>query len=347
MQIPPPPSRDPRILIFRALSLGDMLCVVPALRALRGALPQARISLCGLAWAAEFAAHFPRYIDEFIEFPGYPGLTERSPDLFALPSFLKRMQDRRFDLAIQLHGSGRITNPLVASFGARRTAGHFEPGSFCPDAGYFLPYADRKAEIWRHIELMTHLGFEPRGDHLEFHVGDDDDIRWQAVMDEKGIDPDLPLILLHPGANAEWRRWPPSAFARLGDSLHEIGCQIGITGSRSEAGLVRKVTSAMKNEAHDLAGSTPGIGVLAAAIRHASLLVSGDTGVAHLACAVDCPSVVIFMRSDQEGWPPLDRVRHRVVCRPGGVRPDDVIATALDVLDLARPRAGAAGAVAA
>lgn len=80
------------IVIFRALKLGDLLCTVPAFRALRKAFPQARISLLGLPWSASFAERYYCYIDDFIHFPGYPGLPEQPVHIEAINSFFYDMK---------------------------------------------------------------------------------------------------------------------------------------------------------------------------------------------------------------------------------------------------------------
>ncbi len=113
-----------RIAVLRALQLGDLLCAVPALRSLRAGAPEAEIVLVGLPWARSFVARYPELLDGFREFPGYPGLPERPPVIDRIPSFLSEMQADRFDLAIQLQGSGPFVNPLTVLFGARQNAGH-------------------------------------------------------------------------------------------------------------------------------------------------------------------------------------------------------------------------------
>jgi ADP-heptose:LPS heptosyltransferase len=153
-----------KVVIFRALRLGDMLCAVPALRAVRSGFPAAEIVLVGLPWAREFVERYPAYLDGFREFPGDPDLPEREPDVERLPGFFAGIRAEGFDLAIQLHGSGSVSNGVTAQFGAAVNAGFYPPGGACPDAATFLPYPDRGLELGRLLCLVEHLGLPSRGE---------------------------------------------------------------------------------------------------------------------------------------------------------------------------------------
>src|SRR5205809_3567810 len=103
-------TKNPKIAIFRALQLGDMLCAVPAIRALRHAYPQADIALIGLPWAESFVQRFKDYIDRFIVFPGYPGLPEQPFSQPEWDRFVTNMQQEQFDCILQMQGNGTIVN---------------------------------------------------------------------------------------------------------------------------------------------------------------------------------------------------------------------------------------------
>jgi ADP-heptose:LPS heptosyltransferase len=321
-----------RIAILRALQLGDLLCAVPAFRALRAALPGAHITLIGLPWARNFADRFGRYFDAFLEFPGYPGLPERPVDVRLLPGFLAAAQRERFDLALQMHGCGTITNALVVALGAARTAGFFQMGEYCPDPARFLPYPPSVPEVWRHLRLLDFLGIPLQGEDLEFPLAEKDFAALDAIAGTRELRKGA-YACVHPGARAVLRRWPPEDFAAVADALAAWGLRVVLTGSAEERDLTAAVVRTMRAPALDLAGRTS-LGALAALLAGARLLVCNDTGVSHLAAALRVPSVVVLhRRSELEGWPPLNRQLHRAVAGVCGVTVAAVLAQIADLLN--------------
>jgi ADP-heptose:LPS heptosyltransferase len=300
-----------RIAVFRALKLGDMLCAVPALRALRAALLGSEIALVGLPWAREFADRFRSYVDDFHEFPGWPGLPEQPPQGSRLPRFLARMCAERFDLILQLHGSGEVTNQVVAQFGARRIAGCYKFGAACPDPELFMPYPDQGLEVHRLLELLEYLGIPARGDQLEFPVRPSDRAALANLPMARHLRPGA-YVCLHPGASVPERRWTIEGFASVAQSLTARGLRVVLTGSTAEAELTARVAQASGLACLDLAGRTD-LGVMAALLRHARLVVCNDTGVSHLAAALRVPSVVLSTGDNPARWAPADRLRHRVL----------------------------------
>lgn len=308
------------VMVFRALQLGDLLCSVPALRALREAAPAARITLVGLPWARGFVARFAHLLDDFVEFPGWPGLPERDCDLSAIPGFLQRLQAARFDWALQLHGSGPVVNELVALSGARRLAGFRLPGHWCPDPAGFIEWPEHLHEIRRWTALTDHLGAPTADTRLEFPVAPAEWAEAEALLPDAGA----AFAVVHPGSQLPSRRWPPARFARVADHLARRGLQVVFTGTAQEAPVVDAVRAAMQAPSTDLCGRSS-LGALAALVARARLLVANDTGPGHLAVAAGTPSAIVSCGADIARWAPLDADRHRVAwhavpCRPCGFR---------------------------
>ncbi|KVF80616.1 glycosyltransferase family 9 protein [Burkholderia vietnamiensis] len=313
-------SSPTRIAVFRALQLGDMLCAVPALRALRRGEPEARITLIGLPWAREFASRFPDYIDNFIAFPGAPGLAEQpAADAAAREAFVAECRARDFDLAIQLHGSGAHTNAIVASLGAARTAGFVPADGGTTALDCSIVWRDDEPEVTRYLSLMRKLGYRDWGDYLEFPLGGLDYALWHVLRDEHALEPGR-YVVVHLGARMASRRWPVERFARTARQLADDGWQIVLTGTRAELALANAFAEQLARPCVNLCGRTP-LGAMAALIARARLLLCNDTGVSHVAAALGTPSVVVACGSDTARWAPLDAERHRVLasypaCRP-------------------------------
>jgi ADP-heptose:LPS heptosyltransferase len=304
-----------RIAIFRALKLGDMLCAVPALRAIRRAYPNAHISLISLASAENLARRYPHYIDEFLPFPGYPGMPEVSPDPRDVISFINDMQRMDLDLLIQMHGSGELSNPLISLFGAKKTVGFYRSGQYCPEPGLFSLYSDNKNEVHRCLSILAPLGIDIEDDALEFPLTSKDN---EVLASE--LNKEMSFIksyyCIHPGASSESKRWSPQNFAQVGDYLSEKGHAVVFTGSSVEEELVSRIQELMDFDSYSTAKLNLPLGPLGALLKGSLGLICNDTGVSHLGAALEVPSIVIFSETSPERWAPLNRSLHHWFIRP-------------------------------
>ena len=312
------------VAVFRALHLGDMLCAVPALRALRSALPRARITLVGLPWAGQFAARFRHYIDDFVAFPGHPLLPEQPVRQAELTPFYAGMCARGFTLGLQLHGNGGICNEIVAGFGAQALAGHCQGKALATARTALFPYPETGAEPDRLLGLVQKLGASPVGDYLEFPLAPEDRQELEASGVAAGLKPGS-YICVHPGARKRDTGWPARHFAEVADRLAaEFGVGVVLTGAAGEADLADEVAGHMQARAVNAARPIS-IGATAALMKHARLLVCNDSGVSHIAAGLRLKSVVIFSKADIARWAPLDRDTHRCIWDPDAQRAGAVL----------------------
>lgn len=303
------PADPRRIVILRALFLGDLLCATPAFQALRQRFPSAEITLIGLPWACELVERLPS-LDRFLPFPGVAGIPEVEADPERTQAFLREMRDTDYDLALQMHGDGRTSNGFVAALGARTSIGYLRLGDDRLTAS--LPYVADEPEVERWLRLVGLLGADASNTRLEFPTTRQDACRAQALL--ASLPPgEGPVVGIHAGSSTPLRRWPAERFAALADELVDRWkCRIVLTGTDAE----RMVTTQVRQHTHapvlDLAGRTD-LGAFAALISRLDLLVTNDTGASHLAAASRTPSVTIFGSTSPYQWASPDRERHLVV----------------------------------
>jgi ADP-heptose:LPS heptosyltransferase len=324
------------LVVFRALHLGDMLCAVPALRSLRASLPGAHIALAGLPWAGQFVQRFASYVDEFIPFPGHPALPEQAPQSEKIAQFYADMCARRFTLALQLHGSGNISNEIASGFGAGAMAGFCRGEASHTEKTALYPYPDAGAEPERLLTLVERLGGVSAGADLEFPLQQEDHDELHQSGVGAGLAPGS-YICIHPGARKRDKCWPPERFALVADRLAaEFHVNVVVTGSADEADLAAAVAGNMQAPAVNAAAPIS-IGAMAALMSGARLVVCNDTGVSHIAAGLKLKSVVVFSKADIARWAPLDRHNHRCIWDPDAERASVVLQHARALLSGTAP----------
>lgn len=270
------------VLVLQARGLGDLLAAVPALRALRRAEPQSRIVLAA-----------PHRLEQIVD------LISSVDELVAIADPAALIWDRPAPaLAVNLHGPDGASARALADTGAARIIGHRAPG-------------------------MSKLG--PRWDP-DAHVVD----RWCLLLESEGIVADrrnLGLVppvasisrrdsvVVHIGAGAPARRWPPERFAAVVRHLMVLGRDVVVTGDPFERDIARQVAAQAGLPDDRVLAGRQNLTDLAATVAEAALVISGDTGVAHLATAFGTRTVVLFGPTPpRRGGPPAHLLgRHAVL----------------------------------
>ncbi|HET7093545.1 MAG TPA: glycosyltransferase family 9 protein, partial [Thermomicrobiales bacterium] len=300
----------------------------------RRALPDAEVTLIGLPFARDLVER-SRHLDRFEPFPGFPGIAEQWFDARAATAFLARMQARRFDLALQLHGSGLHSNPFALLLGARFTAGFIRADADPGRLDVALPWPAALHERRRSLAFASFLGAPPDGEAMEFPLVAADLAEADRLL--AGLDP--PLIGLHPFAREEAKCWPAAAFRHAARRLRaEIGGSVVILGGRDDRAAGDRLAAAIGPPLRNLAGATS-LGGLGAVVGRLALLIGNDSSPAHIASALATPSVVLFGPTDPAEWGPPADGPHRVVRFDDAYSPAEwhaslerVVATALAVI---------------
>ena len=317
------------LLLVRLDNLGDLLMTTPALAAVRAALPAARLTLLTSPSGVALAPHLAG-LDAAIAFDApwvrsaRTGREESSPGGEEL-ALVERLRALRIDAAIVFTVCTQSALPaaLLCRLGGiplRLAYSRENPYDLLSD---WVPETDvlgdgMRHEVARQLALVGRVGFHTADERLRFSYAVEDVARLQRAMQEAGLDPLRPYFVVHPGASAASRRWPAERFGLAAEEIARAsGCVAVFTGDAAESDCVEAARAPMSAPSVSLAGRL-GLGELGALIAGAELLVSNNTGPAHLAAALDTPVVDLYALTNPQHTPWKARSRvlnHDVPCR--------------------------------
>lgn len=261
------------VAVLRASGLGDLITAAPAIRALARAQWSRTCVVATPAWLGPVV----HAIDAPLRLLPHDGLapiaSETSPTV-----------------AVNLHGSGPESHRVLLATDPDRLLAYAHPD--VPESWDGPCWERAEHEIHRWCRLVEHFG-------IEVDPGEPALCR----------PPPLPgawedVVVVHPGAASEARRWPSDRWAQVARMLVDAGHRVVVTGTASEAARVRVVAGDPRCPSiRALIGA--GLVMLMRLVAHARLVCSGDTGVSHLADALGVPSVTLFGPVSPDRWGPL------------------------------------------
>jgi ADP-heptose:LPS heptosyltransferase len=297
-----------RIVVLRPNRIGDFVFALPALHALRSTYPEAKIIFIGKKWHADFLAERPGPVDEVVVMPPCPGIgapVNADSDPVQLQDFIDSMRNAEVDLAVQIYGGGRYSNPFIKRLGARLTIGLKAPDAEPLDRWVSYPFLHHERLLMLEAAALVGASTVRLGPELQVTKRDREEAAQIIPSDAS-----RPLVVIHPGASDVRRYWPADRFAAVADFLADQGAMIAVHGVAAEAGLARAVMEKMRHPAVDACGKLSVSG-LCGLLDRAALLISNDSGPLHLGIAIGTPSVGIYWLTNLFLSGPLSQDKHR------------------------------------
>ena len=347
-------SQARNILIMRLDNIGDVLMLSPALRAIKDALPEARLTLMASPGGTQATALLPWIDDVMTCRTLWQDLGKLGFDPDREWDIIHALRDRQFDAVIIFTSFSQTPHPAglmcyLAGIPLRLGESKEWGGAVLSTEVRAAP--DILHQVERNLRLIEAVGFPVHDRSLSIHIPNAAQQRAIAKLREHGLEPDEPYLLLNPWTSCQSRNYAADRFASAARKLAEAtGDRVVVTGMANDRHRSRPLLDQLGSHAIDLIGDTD-LSELAALIANARLMLSNNTSTMHLADATRTPSVILFAGTEYESqWQPRSTaaqlLRQPTVCSPCyaftcpynleclDIPPEDVVTAGLALLRL-------------
>ncbi len=300
-------KKNPKILVTRFSSLGDIVLTTPVYHNLKLSYPECKISVAVKEKFAGILEGNP-YIDDLI-------VLKNGESIFSL---VKRIRSEKFDVFIDLHNKLRsVILRMFCSVPHRSVYRKNAISRYLYIKNSNKSHFKTKHTIEKYLDVLKEMGIHPTIQSPEIFVDD----YFDHFCEKYQVGQNDLLIGINPGSVWPTKKWLPERFAEVADWLTaNYGAKIVFVGSAGDRDDINKVLSKIKHQYIDLCGET-NLKELATLISRCSLFITNDSGPMHIAAAFHVPLVAIFGSTTKElGFAPYGEnnsiVEVDLSCRP-------------------------------
>lgn len=310
----PEPGKIKKILVVKFRHIGDVLLTVPAIRALKEALPDTTVSALVNSGTEDVLAGNP-LVDDLICFD--TGI-KSSPSIrryIKEAGFLNKIRAEGFDLVIDMTGGDRAAIVSLASGAGYRVG--WKSGKGFMGKKYIFTHSvepdGRKHTILQNLDMVNRLGIHTGNLSVDFHIPEKERIFARDLLKD-GKKENIATIHVHPTSRWLFKCWTDQYMAEVMGWLVELGAMIAVTSSpeKRELEKAKQIISLVsssnpRHSSHvlDLCGRTT-IKQLGAISEASDVFFGVDSAPMHIAAAVNTPVVALFGPSGAYNWGPWD-----------------------------------------
>jgi len=285
------PKNIKRLLIRSTNWIGDAVMTTPAIRAIRKNFPDAEISILTKPWVAPVFESNP-YVNNILIYDD----SKKHKGLCGKLRLAKELKKHHFDAAILLQNA--IEAAIITFF-----AGIPCRIGYNTDARGFLlthsvkctPQIKKIHQTGYYLGILQGIGLKTDGTDLDLFVDKKNKELSAKILKSRGVSPGDKLVGINPSATfGPAKQWFPQRYAELADRIEKVfGARIIIFGGPDDAELGRKISQMMQCSPVNLCGKTT-LEEAIALINMCDLFITNDSGLMHVATALDTPLIAIF-----------------------------------------------------